>query len=368
MGSPIRVCHVVNTVGPTSIPADIAVALARRDGVESGILAWFDADPFAGDELVEVECVDAGDGLFNPGAYRRARQVLSDYDVVHSHHCHSGTYAKPIAKRQGSVLVSSEHNSHDGYTRVGRLSNGLSNPLADRVTCVSGAVYDSFEPWEKWLLRDGQVDIIPNGVVLDRVDGAADIDWEPPIDPDEDDILVCNSAMLTEQKSHETLVDAVREVNSAVDPTVHLAVTGDGERRSALEAHVDRLGVGDRVHFLGLLERRQQVYRLMHAADVFAMPSRWEGFCVAVAEAMAAGTPCVLSDIDVFRELYDGTARFHTVGDAGALAGQLEALIRDPDARERLGAESRALVEREYDMETAAERYASLFEELVEGR
>jgi glycosyltransferase involved in cell wall biosynthesis len=368
MEEPIKVCHVVNSVGPTSIPADIAVALARRDNVESGVLAWFDADSFTGDELVDVSCVNADNGLFNTSAYRRARRVLRDYDVVHSHHCHSGTYAKPIAKQQGSALVSTEHNSHDGYTRKGRLSNGLLNPLADRVTCVSGAVYDTFQPWEKALLRDKPVEIVPNGVLLDRVTGAADIDWEPPINRDEDSILICNSAMLTEQKAHETLIEAIHEVNRAVDSDVELAITGKGERRVALEAHADRLGVSEQVNFLGLLERRRQVYKLMYDADVFAMPSRWEGFCVAVAEAMATGTPCVLSDIDVFKELYRGPARFHPVDDVGALADRLERLVRDADLRERLGEESRTLVEQEYDIETTAEQYAALFRDLSSSR
>jgi len=367
MERPLRVCQVVNSIGPTSIPADIATALARRDDVESGVLAWFGTEPFAGDDLVEVDCVDAGSGVFNPGAYRRATEILREYDVVHTHHNHSGTYVKLIAKRQGSVLVSTEQNTHDGYTRKGRALNGLLNPLADRVTCISESVYDSFESWERRLLRDEQVDIIPNGVVLERVDDAATLEWKPSIGDGGDSVLVANAAMLTEQKAHDTLVEAVARVNGSVDASVELAIAGDGNLRPELEARVRRLGLDDHVHFLGLLDR-EQVYKLMYDADVFAMPSRWEGFCVAVAEAMATGTPCVLSDIDVFEELYRGPARFHPVDDVGALADRLERLVRDADLRERLGEESRTLVEQEYDIETTAEQYAALFRDLSSGR
>jgi hypothetical protein len=85
MERPLRVCQVVNSVGPTSVPADIAVALARRNDVASGVLAWFSSEPFSGDDLVDVHCVDASSGPFNPGAYRRAAEILRDYDVVHTH-------------------------------------------------------------------------------------------------------------------------------------------------------------------------------------------------------------------------------------------------------------------------------------------
>jgi glycosyltransferase involved in cell wall biosynthesis len=367
MERPLRVCQVVNSVGPTSVPADIAVALARRNDVASGVLAWFSSEPFSGDDLVDVHCVDASSGPFNPGAYRRAAEILRDYDVVHTHHNHSGTYVKPISKRQGSVLVSTEQNTHDGYTRKGRITNGLLNPLVDRVTCISEAVYDSFASWERWLLRDGQVDIVPNGVVLDRVEEAAALDWDPPVDRGGDGVLVANAAMLTEQKAHDTLVEAIARVDESVGPAVDLAIAGDGELRSDLEAHIRRLELEDQVHFLGLLDR-EQVYKLMYDADVFAMPSRWEGFCVAVAEAMATGTPCVLSDIDVFEELYSDPARFHPVDDVGALADRLERLVRDADLRKRLGEESRTLVEQEYDIETTAEQYAALFRDLSSGR
>jgi glycosyltransferase involved in cell wall biosynthesis len=76
----------------------------------------------------------------------------------------------------------------------------------------------------------------------------------------------------------------------------------------------------------------------------------------------------VLSDIDVFEELYRGPARFHPVDDVGALADRLERLVRDADLRKRLGEESRTLVEQEYDIETTAEQYAALFRDLSSGR
>jgi glycosyltransferase involved in cell wall biosynthesis len=366
MEKPLRVCQVVNTVGPTSIPADIAVALAQREGIESGILAWFSEDSFSGEEAVDVTCVDASSGIFNPRAYSRAKSILQEYDVIHTHHNHSGTYAKLIAKQQGSALVSTEQNTHDGYTPKGRLANGLLNRFADRVTCISESVYESFEPWEKWLLRDNQVEIIPNGVVLERVEQAEHFDWEVPVERDAKTVLVGNAAMLNEQKAHDTLIEGLAEVNENVEQSVELAIAGNGELRPELVALAERLDVHDQIHFLGLLDR-QQVYKLMYEADIFAMPSRWEGFCVAVAEAMATGTPCVLSDIDVFQELYSGPSLFHPVDDAPALAVRFEELVTDDGRREQAGEQSRALVEQKYPIDAIAAQYENLFRDILSG-
>jgi glycosyltransferase involved in cell wall biosynthesis len=360
----LDICYVVNAVGEGSIPAEIATAVTRHTDHTVDILTWFETSSFAGDETVAVDSVDAPDTTLgiDGETYRRACRQLSGYDLIQAHHNHSGAFAKVIARRLGIPVVSREGNTRDGFTRKGRIANGITNPLAERVICISKSVYRSFTWWERAILADEKVTKIPNGVHLDRID-----ETEPSlpagVPTDESAFLVGNAAMLYEQKAQDTLIRAVSRVTDSADRPVELVICGDGPERERLESLAERCGIGDSVHLLGLVDR-EQVYATVNAVDAFAMPSRWEGFCSAVAEALAAHNPTVLSDIETFRELYGDAALYHEVDNVDALAEHLETLLDDPSLRETLAQDGRDLVEAQYTIESVARQYGSLYDQL----
>lgn len=364
----LRVCFVVNAVDETSVPADIATALVEHTDVEVDILAWFDAAGFHGDDRVGLVRLDAPDSTLGVDlrAARRAWRILGSYDVVQAHHNHSGSFAKLIAAARGTPVVSREGNMRRGFTREGLVLNGLTNPLTDRVVCNSRAVYRSFRPWEDRLLPQGKVVIIPNGVDLARIDAAADSDWTlaERADVDPDSVVVGTAGLLEEQKDHATLLCGLAAARSDSKSPLELVVAGDGPLESDLRALASDLGVADSVHFLGRLDR-EEVYAMLAAIDVYAMPSLWEGFSAAAVEALASGTPAVFSDIPPFRLPYDDVALFHPTGDHDALADRLVELAEDDDERAGLGAAGRSLVEREYTIERVAERYRDLYREIT---
>ena len=363
-----RVCYVVNAVDGGSIPGEVAAAVTERTPFDVDVLAWFDADPVPGLDI-DVDCLDAPDTTL--GADRQSLRALREHlrasDLVHVHHNHSGAIAKLVARAQGTPLVSTEHNEHRGFTRQGRLVNGLTNPLADRVTCVSAAVRDSFARWERLLLDDDRVEVVHNGVDTDRIERVLAED-DPPTDGDRtaaDTLVVASGGRLTTQKGYDTLLRGFAAAARRLDRPAELRLTGDGPLREELETLAGHLGVADQVRFLGFLPDREDVYRVMAAADLYAVPSRWEGFCVAVPEAMVAGTPCLLSDIPVFRELYDGAAAYHAVNDETALADELVALAGDEERRATLVDEGRSLVRSRYTLAATARRYAATYRDVL---
>ena len=363
-----QVCFVVNTVSETSVPSDIAAAVAEHTDVSVDVMAWFGSSGFHGSEHVGVidldgRTPDADGGL---GTYRRVRETLGRYDIVQAHHNHSGSIAKVLARLSGVSVVSREGNMRRGFGRVGRVANGLTNPLADRVVCNSRAVYESFRRWENALLSDDKVVFIPNGVDFDRLDSADGLSWRPTDDVAVEDgaVVVGTAGLLTEQKDHETLVRGVAAARRRSDRPVELLIAGDGPLRSELEAVADSCGVRDAVHFLGRLDR-SEVYAMLADIDVYAMPSRWEGFSAAAVEAVGSGTPCVFSDIPPFEQPYADVARFHPVGDHERLGEHLADLAADPD-RDRLGERGRQLVEENYTLERVARQYRDLYAEIVD--
>jgi glycosyltransferase involved in cell wall biosynthesis len=357
----LSICHVVNALGTTSMPGDIATTQVKFEAIDRvGALSWFDIEPFPGIDRLETLCLDVPDRFsITPAEYATVRSTFESYDVIHTHHPHSGFYAKLIAARLGKPVVHTEHNNHDGFTREGRIANGLTNPLADAVVCVSESVRDSFSRWERALLDNSALDVIPNGVDIARIKAAADRDWSvhDVADIGPDAVLVGSAGMLTEQKAHEVLVEGVDRANDESDHPIELVISGDGELRETLEGQIERATHSDRLHLLGFLDEREHVYQMMAELDIYAMPSRWEGFCVAALEGLALGKPCLFSDIPEFTDPFGEVARFHAVDDPADLAAELLELVGNEQERRDLGAAARHLVREQYTLEATTRRY-----------
>lgn len=363
-----EVCYVVNSVSETSVPATIATALVDEEDMSVDILAWFDAESFEGDDRVGVHCLDAPDSTtgLDRETYRGARKQLQKYDLIQAHHNHSGSFAKIIGHRLGIPLVSREGNVRSGFTREGRIANGLTNGLADRIVPNSRTVYESFRRWERLLLDEDNVEIIHNGVDVDRIDIAVEgeSDLRERFGIAESAIVVGTAAVITQQKALDVFVEGVHNADGQSDREIHAIIAGDGPHRSRIEALVAEFGAEDRIHFTGAVERNT-VYRLLGEIDIYAMPSRWEGFSMAAVEALGAGKPCLFSDIDPFLRPYRNVAVFHNVDDPGDFAGQLVELAENPELRDCYGRKGRELVEQEYTLSEVAGQYAAVYEELV---
>ena len=363
-----RVCYVVNKVSETSVPATIGTALVENAGIEVDILAWFETESFEGEDKLGISCLNAPKTTLgiDRQSYAALERELGTYDLVQAHHTHSGSFAKVAAVRQGVPVVSREGNTRDGFTRKGRIANGLTNRWADRIVCNSPAVYESFTRWERWLVDGDRVTLIPNGVDIARVDEARTDDWDVRAERGipADSVLIGTAASLTEQKGLDTLVRGFAKADENADHRLDLVIAGDGPLSNDLGGLARSEGIADRVHLLGRIPRRT-VYRLFAQLDIYAMPSRWEGFPNAAVEAMAARNACVFSDIDVFTDAYDSVALFHGVDDVNELAEQLLVLAEEPQKRDRLSERGRKLIEEKYTLETVADQYYDLYCEVL---
>jgi glycosyltransferase involved in cell wall biosynthesis len=169
--------------------------------------------------------------------------------------------------------------------------------------------------------------------------------------------IVGNVARLAEQKGHETLLAAARTVLER-RPDVRFAIAGDGELRELLEQRAKELG-DDHVFILG---NRPDVPDLLASFAVFAYPSRFEGLCLAVIEAQAAGVPVVATPVGGIREtVVDGeTGWLVPVGDAAALAERILHVLDHPDEARRVADEARRRAAR-FSEEAMVERTLALY-------
>ena len=267
-----------------------------------------------------------------------------DVDVVHTHLVHADLYGGLAAKLRGARLVSTKHN--DDPFRLGPfrfVERGLVQ-LADRVVAITDALRRFTV--ERVGVPEDKVDTIHYG--LDDLPEA----WgeNPPDDvPAEARVLLAVSR-LTRQKGVDV---AVRSLTSLDDDTV-LVVLGDGPERTALEQLARDLGVERRVFLPG---RVPDVAAWLRRASVFVHPARWEGFGLAVLEAMLAGLPVVATNVSSLPELVvDGeTGILVRVDDAPALARAIER------ATPELGVAGSERARGEFSVARMADRTAALY-------
>jgi glycosyltransferase involved in cell wall biosynthesis len=228
---------------------------------------------------------------FSPGLVRELRR--QPFDVCHVHNLHA-TVAAAVWRAGATPYVLTTHYHGRGHTAAARLLHPLYRRLAARIvhdaaqlTAVSATEADLVE-------RDFGVRpvVIPNGVASERF---AALPRRP--DPDGHGRLVVVSRLVGYKR-----VDAALAALAGLPERWVLDVVGDGPDRARLTALAATLGVAGRVRFHGGATTDQQVRQLVRDADVLLNLSEAEAFSLVVLEALAAGTPVVVSGASTLRQ------------------------------------------------------------------
>jgi glycosyltransferase involved in cell wall biosynthesis len=165
-------------------------------------------------------------------------------------------------------------------------------------------------------------------------------------------------------KDFETFFAAARRVIE-MHPNARFLLCGQGMERenAALTRMIRSHGLEDSVLRLGF---REDVARVFAALDVHVLSSKSEAFGNVMLEAMAAGVPCVATDVGESRFIIGDTGRIVPPGNPAALAAAVGELIDlPPAAMEALRVRARGRVARDFTLTSSVERYAELYEEVV---
>jgi glycosyltransferase involved in cell wall biosynthesis len=293
-------------------------ALAER-GIEPILIGLDDprGDPEPFYEALRVPAVRLAnprdlDPLLLARLTRELRRIRPD--IVHTHLVHADVYGGVAARAVGARLVSTKHN--DDPFRVGPfryVERGLAALSRGIVT-----ITDSLRRFnvERVGLPAAKVTTIHYG--LDDLPEA----WgeNPPDDVPPDARVLLAVARLVPQKGIDVAAQALARVRER-HPEAVLVVLGDGPERERLR--------GDGVHLLG---RVPDVAAWLRRAELLVHPARWEGFGLALLEAMLAALPVVATRVSSIPEIVvDGeTGLLVPPDDAGALAAALLRVLDDP--------------------------------------
>jgi len=283
------------------------------------------------DDQVAFEIVSVSDGLRPPGdtaaIWRLRRRLIGmAADVVHAHGMRAGALAAlalrpyPGARWPGGrlpALVVTVHNAPPPAASAARIYGLLERLVAwraDVVLCVSS---DLAARMRLRRARD-----VGRAVVAAPAPVTADV---RPADlrADGRPVVLC-VGRLAAQKGFDTLVAAAARWRDR-RPEPLLAIAGTGPLADELARQAGDLGVA--VRFLGW---QDDLAGLLAAADVFALPSKWEGQPMIVQEALRAGRPIVAADVGGVRELTgDSAALLVSPGDPAAFAAAVLSVLDD---------------------------------------
>jgi glycosyltransferase involved in cell wall biosynthesis len=166
------------------------------------------------------------------------------------------------------------------------------------------------------------------------------------------------------QKGQRYLLEAMAMLVSNHPHLVLLVAGRSGDVSGELESLRHRLGLKDRVHFLG---HREDVPEILAAADLFVFPSFYEGLPGAVIEAMALGLPIVASDIEPVRETVEVGRNAILVKPASPveLASAIEDILKDRQTAQAFGARSREIYEKRFTLEQSMGRLMEFYRQVV---
>jgi glycosyltransferase involved in cell wall biosynthesis len=181
-----------------------------------------------------------------------------------------------------------------------------------------------------------------------------------------DALVVGSVARLAGQKRFDRLLRAL----AMLPEPVHCIIAGDGPAMEPIRAVAAELGMAERVHLAGF---RRDVGDVLDAIDLFAVSSDREGFANAMLEAMAFGIPVVSTDVSGAREALDAApgeprAGIVTGFSEAALAEAIGGLLRDAEARRRMGDAARERAERRFGEERFLDEWERLLEDGVRAR
>jgi glycosyltransferase involved in cell wall biosynthesis len=236
----------------------------------------------------------------------------------------------------------------------------VTDRLVTRHVCVSRDVADF--SINRGGLPHAKIRVIPNGVDFEHYANAAPADLTQFRVPPGSRVLLF-VGRLDPQKGPLQLLEAAAEL-FADHSDLHLVMVGDGPLATEVRAWTVVRNLESRIHFAG---RQENIAGLMRAADVFVLPSQWEGLPNVVLEAMAAGTPVVATAVEGVRELLeDGrTGIVVPVEGEPRLAEAIRGALQKLETLKAAALHAQQIVSERFTWQLVAREYERLYDECL---
>lgn len=365
----MKVLHVLNEVRPSGaeIMLRIAAPFFRENGVDCEILSTGESiGPYAA--VLEAAGYRVHHIPFSRSpAFFLAVACLakqSRFDLVHLH-AERGFIGYVLALRMTgtSGLVRTVHNNFnfEGWLRVRR---GFERRLAERLGVRFIAIAPGVEQTECRLYGTSPT-LIPNWF---------DSAHFHPVAPNEraaaraafgirdDEYVMVSVGNCSAVKNHTALIEALARCTDFSWRYLHVGLEEPGEPERAL---ADKLGIADRILFIGAVA---DVRPILHAADLYVMPSHFEGFSIATLEAFAVGLPALLADVPGLADIrqYLGDVSYCEPSAEG-IAAALRPLLRKGAGLDDGAVARSAVIHQAFGAKRGVLAYSDLYSRVTQG-
>jgi glycosyltransferase involved in cell wall biosynthesis len=332
----------------------LAGGLTRRGHHATLVTHGGALSPEAGESGVEV--VELRTHSRTPWGVRRLSRKLTGllgergFDLVHTQAILPALAARWGLGRKLPILTTI-HNLHRRWSYP--LAARLLRWSADRVLFVSNYERRNFRSWG---FPDHRAETVQTGL--------PDSFFSIENTRTERCFTFLIPARLDGKKGHD---DLLRATSLCKKTPFRVLIAGDGPARRRLERMTDRLGIRDRITFLGFC---RDVPALLGGADALVLPSLRESLPLSVREGLAAGLPVVATEVGGVPELVEhGRTGFLVPRrNPEALARTMSLLAHRPGLARRMGRNARRTAERRWRLEGYLDKLEKVYEELLEGR
>lgn len=357
-GEGVRVSFVIDNLSRAGTESQLLALIRSLDrSIITPSLVLLDGDNPLSQSLEPADCDVQRLGvsrLFSPSAVKAAWRLKRHWkqtrpDVVVAYFLDSAYFSLPIAKLAGARTVRVRNNLGYWQTRKHRWLGKAVRPFTDTVLTNS-------EEGRAALACEGhkQIEVIGNGVDLDRFPNPATVDVTKP------KIRIGCVANLRPVKNIDGLIQAAKVVCERL-PHVEFAVAGDGEQRPELGTLISTLGLTDRVRLLGSVAN---IPEFLASCELAVLPSHSEGMSNALLEYLAAGRAIVATDVGANRRVLGDAGKIVPVSDE-AIATAIREMLSHPYQATEYGRQARERAEREFSRAVMVTRFECFFQQLA---
>lgn len=358
----MRVLHIIDSLvvgGAEMLVKDLAPKI-RAKGIDFEILVLrLTNNP------VEITVRESGvpvhstgiRSMYSPLQIPKISAMMDGYDVVHVQLFPAQLWAAAAhaLKRHAPRLVTTEQSSWNGRRKHrwwSRLDSWMYGQYG-LVACNSVGTAEGLQKWCPTVIP--KLRVVNNGVLLRNFEDAEPADLSAIVKADLPKLVFV--ARFYAPKDHATLLRAMTRINNA-----QLVLVGDGELRGEMERLAIRLGIKERVFFLG---QRTDIAQVLKACDIYVHSAEAEAFGIAACEAMAAGLPVIASDVPGLAEVVAGAGILFPVGDDQALAREIQSVLASPQRRQQMSEAGRQRAKR-YGIDRIVDEYIDLYKSAMQ--
>ena len=289
---------------------------------------------------------------FDWSKWAEVKEFLKEQQVelVHAHGTRACSNVMRAARSLGIPVIYTVHgwSFHDDQPMLTRTMRVMGERYLTSRATVNIAVSSSNRQTGKDRIRSFKALVINNGIDRNKFNPDRPFrNIREELSIPAEALLVLFIARFTSHKQPLALINAFREALPQI-PDMHLLLVGDGDQKAEAKEMVESAGLNDKVTFQSF---RQDVPDVLAAADIFVLPSLWEGLPIGLLEAMAMGKAVIATNVDGTKEVVQDQQNGLLIeaGNIPALTDALVSLGRNKNGRQEFGRRALETVHQKYD-------------------